>query len=240
MATNCAEEEEIRSRGHGVSNGTRTLGKSAIALAVHAVFPAARNAPSAAGVLLSSSVLRPCDGLLGLRSRGHPHGDVLYDRRAALCHLLWLQYHQHRWHARRRVHRRQRRRRYQRRRRRLRGRVSSAAARHPRRWHGAQRQPASPVLSWPVPDGDARRAVRTRRAQVRGLLQSLNENFTRTRRNTYGGWAGLGMGVEGRDEASRPVRQSARRHSGVYLTVGPPASASIAFFALKQKTIMGI
>ena len=43
------------------------------------------------------------------------------------------------------------------------------------------------------------------------------------------------MGVEGRDEASRPVRQSARRHSGVYL-----ASASIAFFALKQKTIMGI
>ena len=42
------------------------------------------------------------------------------------------------------------------------------------------------------------------------------------------------------DEASRPVRQSARRHSGVYLTVGPPASASIAFFALKQKTIMGI
>ena len=37
-----------------------------------------------------------------------------------------------------------------------------------------------------------------------------------------------------------PVRQSARRHSGVYLTVGPPASASIAFFALKQKTIMGI
>ena len=55
-----------------------------------------------------------------------------------------------------------------------------------------------------------------------------------------GGWAGLGMGVEGRDEASRPVRQSARRHSGAYLTVGPPASASIAFFALKQKTIMGI
>ena len=49
------------------------------------------------------------------------------------------------------------------------------------------------------------------------------------------------MGVEGRDdEASRAVRQSARRHSGVYLTVGPPASASIAFFALKQKTIMGI
>ena len=126
MATNCAEEEEMRSRGHGVSNGTRSLGKSAIALAVHAVFPAARNAPSAAGVLLSSSVLCPCDGLLGVRSRGHPHGHVLYDRRAALCHLLWLQYHQHRWHARLRVHRRRRRRRYQRRRRRLRGRVSSA------------------------------------------------------------------------------------------------------------------
>ena len=92
------------------------------------------------------------------------------------------------------------------------------------------------MLSWPVPDGDARRAVRTRRAQVRGLLQSLNENFTRTRRNTYGGWAGLGMGVEGRDEASRPVRQSARRHSGVYNL----ASASITFFALKEKIMRGI
>jgi hypothetical protein len=67
------------------------------------------------------------------------------------------------------------------------------------------------------------------------LLQSLNEFFTRTR-PTHARRDGQGLGWGRR----APVRQSARRHSGVYLTVGPPASASIAFFALKQKTIMGI
>jgi hypothetical protein len=38
------------------------------------------------------------------------------------------------------------------------------------------------------------------------------------------------------DEASRPVRQSARRHSGVYNL----ASASITFFALKEKIMRGV
>ena len=42
------------------------------------------------------------------------------------------------------------------------------------------------------------------------------------------------------DEASRPVRQSARRHSGVYNLAVGPASASITFFALKQKMMRGI
>ena len=38
------------------------------------------------------------------------------------------------------------------------------------------------------------------------------------------------------DEASRPLRKSARRHSGVYNL----ASASITFFALKEKIMRGV